>query len=330
MDPVTHTAIGFTLAQAGAKRLTKNWAWIIFFAGSAPDVDVLPFISGDVNVLNWHRHFTHALFFAPLMALAVVVGVKYVLRRELAFRGAFLLALMGVIAHDLTDFLTHRGTRILLPFSDRVFALQIESFVDPVIYLLLGIGLSFPFLANLVSGEIGAKKASGRPTACIVLAFCLLWWGARYTFRQQAVAELSSRVYDGIAPRRVDVVPTYQPFRFRGFVDGGAFVKILEVNLLDYFDPEDAESLFRPVPDVEAGLALRTAASSHSAQIFLSWARWPFPKVTRLDGESRWVVVFEDLAALKQSTRPRVVIRLDENYAIQSEVYERSKSSTGF
>ena len=113
-------------------------------------------------------------------------------------------------------------------------------------------------------------------------------------------------------------------------MDGGAFVKILDVNLLDTFDPEDAESLFRPVPDVEAGLALKTAASSHSAQIFLSWARWPFPKVTRLDGETRWVVVFEDLAVVKQSTRPAVVIRLDEGYAIQSEVYERSKSSTGF
>lgn len=329
MDPVTHTAIGFTIAQAGAKRLTRNWAWVVFFAFSAPDVDVLPFLPGNIDVLNWHRHFTHALFFAPLMALAVVVGVKYVLRREIAFRGAFLLALTGVIAHDLTDFLTHRGTRIFLPFSDRAFALQIESFFDPVIYALLGIGIAIPFLSNLVSGEIGAKKSTGRATAIIMLTLCVFWWGARYTFRQQALSELSSRVYDGVAPRRVDVVPTYQPFRFQGLIDGGAFFKILDVDLLDYFDPEDGQKIYRPLLGVEASRALGIAASSHSTQIFLAWARWPRWQVTGLDGDTRWVVVFEDIAVVKKSTRPTVIIRLSEAYAIQSEVYERSKSSTG-
>lgn len=330
MDPVTHTAIGFTLAQAGAKRLTKNWAWVIFFAGSAPDVDVLPFLNGNIDVLNWHRHFTHALFFAPVMALAVVIGVKYVLRREIAFRGAFLLALIGVIAHDLTDFLTHRGTRMFLPFSDSAFALQIESFVDPVIYTLLAIGLVIPLLSNLVSGEIGGKKSTGRATACIVLVFCMIWWGARYTFRQQALAEISSRIYDGVSPRRVDVVPTYQPFRFHGLVDGGAFLKTLDLDLLEFFDPESAQTLYRPALGVEAGRALGIAASSHSAQVFLAWARWPRWQVTRLDGDTRWVVVFEEIAVVKQSTRPTVIIHLNEAYAIQSEVYERSKSSSGF
>lgn len=330
MDPVTHTAVGFAIAQTGAKRLTPNWAWVMFFAASAPDVDGIFFLPGNVNILDGHRHFTHSIFFAPLMAIATVIGVKYVLRREIQFRGAFLLALLGVLAHDAVDLLTFRGTRVLLPFSDEFYALQIQSFFDPVLYLLLGLAFAIPFLSNLVSGEIGARRSSGATTASIMLVLCLAWFGARYSFREQALSELSSRIYNGVAPRRIDVLPSFHPLKFTGFVAGDSFQKIIPVNLLEFFDPEDGQTLFDEVPSVESGKALRIASTSHSAQVFLAWARWPRPSVTRYDGATRWVVVFEDLVADVNKTRPRVVIRLDERLAIQSEVYERSKGSTGF
>jgi membrane-bound metal-dependent hydrolase YbcI (DUF457 family) len=329
VDPVTHTAIGFTIAQAGAKRLTKNWAWVMFFAASAPDVDGLFFLPGNVNVLDWHRHFTHALLFAPVMAAAVVIGVKYVLRREVDVRGAFGLALMGVIAHDLVDAMTYRGTRLLLPFSDHHFALGIESFFDPVLYLILALTFAVPFLSNLVSGEIGARRGSGAITASLMLFVMIGWFGARWTFREQALAEMASRIYAGEAPRRLDVFPSFHPLKFLGLVRGSSFQKILDVNLIDYFDPEDGQILHDQVPTVEAGKALRLASATPTAQIFLAWVRWPRPQVVRLDGDTRWVVTIEELAIEKYRTRPRVVIRLDERYTVQSEVYERSKGSTG-
>jgi inner membrane protein len=330
MDPVTHTAIGFTIGQAGAKRLTKNWAWVMLLASGAPDVDVLFFLPTNVNGLDWHRHFTHAPLFAPLLAAAVVLAVKYVLRREIAVRGAFLLALMGILAHHLVDLLTYRGTRLLLPFSDEQFGLKIESFFDPVLYVILGLGFAIPFLSNLVSGEIGAKRGSGALAAWMMLFVASGWVWARYSFKEQALAELSSRIYEGAAPRRVDVMPTYHPFRFLGMVEGEEFQKVLDLELLDYFDPEGGQTFFKQVPGVEAGKALRLATASKSAQVFLAWARWPRPVVTRLDGETRWVVVIEELVVEQYKSRPRLIIRMDENYAIQSEVYERAKSTTGF
>lgn len=330
MEPVTHTAIGFAIAQAGANKLTRNWGWVMFFAASAPDVDGLFFLPGNVNILDWHRHFTHSLFFAPVMAAAVVIGVKYVLRREVDLRGAYLLALIGVLAHDLTDFLTYRGTRLLLPFSDQNFALQIESFFDPVLYVLLGLAFAIPFLSNLVSGEIGAKRGSGAMTAWVMLVLSLGWLGARYTFREQALSELSSRIYQGAAPKRVDVMPSHHPLRFVGLVQGDSFQTVLDVDLLDYFDPEAGQVLHNQIPSVEAGKALRLASATRTAQIFLAWARWPHTNVTRYEGETRWVVVLEDLVVEKHLSRPRVVIKLDEHYAIQSEVYERPKGTTGF
>jgi len=330
MDPVTHTAVGFAIAQAGAKRLTKNWAWVIFFAAGAPDIDGIPFLPGNINVLDWHRHFTHSLLFSPIMALAVVLGVKYVLRRELHFRGALLLAWLGVLSHDVIDLLTYRGTRALLPFSDQHFALQIESFFDPVLYFLLSLVFLIPLLSNLVNGEIGARKATGAATAWIMLTLCLLWFGVRYTARQQAITELSSRIYDGAAPTRVDALPSYNPARFLGLVEGDAFQKLLDVNLFSYFDPEEAQTLHRQIPTTEQGRAIQAASTTRSAQIFLAWAHWPRTLVTRIDGDTRWVVVLEEVVIEPYRTRPRVIIRLDERYAIQSEVYERSKGSTGF
>ncbi len=329
MDPVSHTAIGLTLAQAGAKRWTPNWAWVMVLAGGAPDVDTLVFLPGDVNILNWHRHFTHSLAFAPVLALAVVLFVRYVLRRQLHFKGAFGVALLGVVAHDLTDLLTYRGTRVLLPFDDHFHALGLEAFLDPVMYLLLGLGVAIPFLSNLVSGEIGARRGSGMVTAWVILFLLMGWWGVRHLLREQALAELDSRIFEGAAPQRIDVVASWHPLRFRGLVEGEKFHKLIDIDLLDYFDLEGGQTLYRQPLSVEAGQALRVASASRSGQIFLAWARWPRSQVTRLDGKTRWVVVWEELAALESSTRARVIIRLGEDYAIESEVYERAKSTTG-
>ena len=330
MDPVTHTAVGFAIAQAGAKKLTKNWAWVMFLAASAPDVDVLFFFPWNINVLDWHRHFTHAPLFSPLLAAAVVIGAKYVLRREIEVRGAFLLALIGILAHHLVDMLTYRGTRLFLPFSDEQFGLKIESFFDPVLYLIFVLGFAAPFLSNLVNGEIGARRGSGALAAWLMLISASGWIWVRHSFKEQALAELSSRIYEGAAPRRVDVMPTYHPVRFLAYVEGDQFQKLLDVDLLDYFDPEAGQTLYKQVPSVAAGKALRIAATTRSAQVFLAWARWPRTMVTRLDGETRWVVVIEEMLVEKHRSRPRLIVKLDENYAIQSEEYERSKSTTGF
>jgi inner membrane protein len=329
MDPLTHTAIGFTLAQAGAKRWTPNWKWVILLASGAPDVDTIPFPPGNVEILNWHRHFTHSLFCAPLVALAVVLFVRYVLRREVRFWGAWGLATLGVVAHDLIDLCTFRGIRILLPFDDRFHALGLESFFDPVLYAILALGLAGPFLSNLVNSEIGARKSSGTAAAWVTLALVVSWLGARWMLREQALAELNSRVYDGWAPRRATVMATQNPLRFHGFVEGPGLHRLLDVNLLEYFDPEAGQTLYHQVFSEGAGKALRVASMSHSAQVFLSWAKWPRPLVTRLDGDTRWVVVWEELAVESFRTRAKVIIRLGEDYAIQSEVYERSKSATG-
>jgi inner membrane protein len=329
MDPITHTAVGLTIAQAGGKRLTSNWAPVIILAASAPDGDIAFAWPGSLDGLQWHRHFTHSIVFAPVLALAVVLFVKYVLRRELQFKGAMILAMLGVLSHDLIDSLTFRGMRLWMPFSEEVFAMQIASFQDPVFYTLLGLGFAIPLLSNLVNQEIGSKKSSGMVSAWVVLCLCVTWFGIRYLLHEQALAELNSRIYNGRSAKRVAALATSNPLRFVGLVEGQDFQKTLELNLLEAFDPEEGQPLYNPVPSIESGRALRVAGNSRSAQIFLAWSRWPRWQVIRMDGETRWVVSIEDIATEPNKKRSRVVIHLDENYAIQSEVYERAKGFLG-
>ncbi len=329
MDPFTHTAVGLTIAQAGGKRLTANWAAVMVLAANAPDGDAIFAWPGSIEVLLWHRHFTHSLACAPLLAVAVVLFVKYVLRLQVQMRGAFLLALLGVLSHDAIDLMTFRGTRFFLPFDDEKFGLQFASFQDPVFYLLLALGFAVPVLSNLVNQEIGSKRSSGQVSASVVIVLCLIWFGARHLAHQQAVAELNSRIYEGRTARRVEALSTSNPLRFLGYVQGENFQKTLEVDLREYFDPEGGQIFYDPKPGNESGRALRVAGASRSVQIFLGWARWPRWQVVRLDGDTRWVVTVEELGTEPGKKRSRVVIQLGENYEIQSEVYEREKGFLG-
>lgn len=330
MDPLTHSATGLLLAKAGLERLTRNWIWVILPAASAPDIDGLFALPGDARILDLHRHFTHAIPFAPLMALAVVLGVRYILRRQIDFPGAFLLALAGVLSHDAIDFLTYRGTRIWLPFDDHFHALGIESFFDPIYFSLLLCGLALPLLGNLVSGEIGARRSRGAGTAILFLVLATGWLYARVVMRAQALTEAQSRVYDGLDPRRVDLLPTLNPLQFNVLIDTGRFVRETEVDLLHFFDPDEGQTYFPQVPSVEAGRALQVAGATRQAQFFLAWARWPRWRVNHYDGSPSWVVVIEELASDRFKTQPRVVVKMNERYEVLEEKYERARSTSGF
>ncbi len=325
MDPLTHSLFGLVLGQTGLRRVTKSWAWIAVVASNAPDLDSVFEPFGDLRHLVWHRHFTHSLVFVPLVAVASVAIVKYILRRDVEWRGASIFAAACTLGHLLCDFLTYRRVRLLLPFSNSEFGLQTQGMIDPVMITLLCLALAIPFLSNLVSGEIGARQASGRTTAFLLLALLAGWWYTRFTLRETALEELRSRLYAGLAPRRVDVMPRANPVRFHGLVETENAFQLLEIDLREYIDPEAARTLFKPVFSVESGRAAQAAAADPKVQSFLTWAHWPRWQSTRYEGETRWVVVVEEMAFRAERRRPRVVVELNERYEILSSEYEAAR-----
>ena len=152
MDPLTHAVMGAGFA-AGAASLralkqesalsTRRYAGFAgAVAGLAPDIDAL-IQSGDdaLLVLDYHRHFTHALLFAPLGALVVAGLLWPLLRRRLGFALLYVSCLLGYFVHPLLDACTSYGTHLWLPFSREPAAWNLVAVFDPTFTLLLAVPL---------------------------------------------------------------------------------------------------------------------------------------------------------------------------------------------
>ena len=75
MDPLSQGAVGAAFAQSTAnKKNIFKISVIGFLAGLAPDLDILINSSTDpILFLEYHRQFTHSLFFIPFGSLIVAL-----------------------------------------------------------------------------------------------------------------------------------------------------------------------------------------------------------------------------------------------------------------
>src|SRR5579872_6109423 len=103
MDPLTHTATGLFLGRTGLNRWTPRGTAILLLAANAPDVDIVTLAGGPLSYLHWHRHITHSLVGAPLVAFLAVAVVRLASRKPLRWAGAMGAALIGVASHLLLD-----------------------------------------------------------------------------------------------------------------------------------------------------------------------------------------------------------------------------------
>ena len=75
MDPITQGTVGAAFAQSTANKNNILRIGVIgFLAGLAPDLDVLIRSSNDpILFLEYHRQFSHSLFFIPFGSLVVAL-----------------------------------------------------------------------------------------------------------------------------------------------------------------------------------------------------------------------------------------------------------------
>ena len=157
MDILTHAVMGAALAtgvasfrpagdtsaSVGRRRLA---AGVGALAGLLPDADALIQSGGDaLLVLDYHRHFTHALAFVPAGSLVAALLLWPLVRRRMGFGTLYLCCLAGYLPHPLLDACTSYGTHLWLPFSERREAWNLIAVVDPLFTLLLAVPL-FLFL----------------------------------------------------------------------------------------------------------------------------------------------------------------------------------------
>lgn len=154
MDILTHAVMGAALAAAiapapqndGQTRLGQRRlaAAVGAAAGLLPDVDALIQSGSDaLLVLDYHRHFTHALAFVPIGALIAALALWPLLRRRIGFGALYLCCLAGYLPHPLLDACTSYGTHLWLPFSERKEAWNLIAVFDPLFTSLLALPLFF-------------------------------------------------------------------------------------------------------------------------------------------------------------------------------------------
>ncbi|MCE9571175.1 MAG: metal-dependent hydrolase, partial [Rhodocyclales bacterium] len=143
MDILTHAVMGASLASAvasfrndgqqsaamGRRRMAAVAGAV---AGVLPDADALIQSGGDaLLVLDYHRHFTHALAFVPVGALIAALLLWPFLKRRMGFATLYACGFAAYLAHPLLDACTSYGTHLWLPFSQRREAWNLIAVVDP-------------------------------------------------------------------------------------------------------------------------------------------------------------------------------------------------------
>jgi inner membrane protein len=218
VDIVTQGLLGAVAAQSGGK--TRDIRLAAFGGAAAAmlaDADVL--IRSDTDpllVLEYHRHFSHALAFIPIGAFIASLLLWPLLRGRLTWRRTYWFALLGYATAGVLDACTSYGTRLLWPFSDASISWSIIAVVDPL------------FSAILISSLAIAWRTRNRRWAWLGVCMAVFYLGLGAIQHQRALAVAETLALQrGQSPERVLVKPTMgNVLLWRSLAINGASVNI--------------------------------------------------------------------------------------------------------
>jgi inner membrane protein len=278
LDNLTHTLTGLALSRAGLNRWHPQAALLLMLSANAPDSDIVALSRGPLAYFKAHRGITHAIVSAPVMALLCVLLVAAFSRSMRGWKAAWGICLIGVASHLLLDWTNAYGIRFLYPFSERWFRLDLNNLIDVWIFAALLLACVGPWLARLVSSEMGAPAGSGRALALFALSFVVVYDFGRGLAHQRAVETLNSRVYQGGPPIRAAAFPVSlaNPFDWSGWIERPEFVERFALNLREDFDPSAGVVIYKAPP----GPAIDAARQTEPVQTFLKFAQFPLWRVS--------------------------------------------------
>ncbi|MGH9496136.1 MAG: metal-dependent hydrolase [Candidatus Sulfotelmatobacter sp.] len=306
MEPLTHFLTGACMGRAGLNRKTALATLTLTLAAEAPDLDILSEIRGRAFGFAHHRGFTHSFLGVPLDAI-VVIGFVYLVWRIRGRKTNNLLpprwgvlfgyACLAGLSHILLDFTNNYGVRPFWPFSEKWYSWDIVFIVEPVMLVLMILGLVVPWLFSLVDTEIGVKKKGprGRLAASLALIGIVLMWGVRDYEHRRAINALEARSYKDADPIRVSAYPKFlDPFHWDGVIETQAFFVLAPVDsLAPEVDPEGRMQIRYKPEETPITLA---AKKSYLGRVYLDWAQYPITETEELQPPQQgYVVHFQDL-----------------------------------
>ncbi|MFT5394870.1 MAG: inner membrane protein [Gammaproteobacteria bacterium] len=199
MDIVTQAVLGAALAQTAAKKEHVRLATFIgLVAGVIADADILIRSASDPLLsLEFHRHFTHSIFFIPIGAGIAFLLLWPFLRNNLPANYLYLYCFMGYLLSGFIDACTSYGTNLLWPLIDARISWHIISIIDPVFTIIL--------IAAIITGY---KKLSSRYSRIgLLLVGCyLLFAFSQMNRAEDSIIELAAQ--RGHTIEKIIVKPT--------------------------------------------------------------------------------------------------------------------------
>jgi len=211
MDPFSQACLGASLSQSFAQDKTSQRSAMVIgaLAGMAPDLDVLIYsVEDPLLFLEFHRQFSHSLFFIPFGALLCAIffysffqmrwfSAKWV-RTKLTFFQIYILSFLAYATHGLLDACTSYGTQLFWPFSHVRIAWNTVSIIDPLFTLPL-----IAFVLFAVFKKNGRYARLGFAYAVLYLSLGLV----QHYRAEQALFELAEE--RGHVVERSNVKPSF-------------------------------------------------------------------------------------------------------------------------
>lgn len=282
MDPVTHALTGAIVNRAGLNRLAPRMAPLAVVSSIWPDIDVVTMPFSSTLYLETHRGWTHTLALQPVQAAVLALAWRWWASRAGAVSlgrsvRAFFAALLCLLLHVFFDTWNIYGVRPFAPFSWEWVHFDWLHVFDLWVWLILLVGLLAPMLARLVYTEIGARGGSGAGAAWLALALFAGYVTGRAVLHDRAAAQAGSRIYERETPRRVHVVPGPASLvHWTGVIETASAWHVVEIPLLREFDPEAAETYYKP----ESRRFIELAARTRTGKVFLDFSKATAWRVT--------------------------------------------------
>lgn len=267
MDPVTHALVGVTqgvmLSKDKEEPISKKNAVLLasVLGNIAPDIDVvIRVIYGELVYLKYHRVFTHSIPGAVLISLGIMLILRYFFPKESRAK-LFVISFIGTSFHVFFDVLTSYGTQALWPFDKTRMAWDVLMIVDPIIILVIVLGLAL----------FKWKTWSVHRIFNFITLFMILYVGSRFYMHNNLEA-LVKKEYAGEPIKKFSVLPAvFGVNKWNLILETPTYYKVGDV---DFFNQKVIiKKVFKIRPKDKIIMA---AEKKPGVMIFNEFARYPY------------------------------------------------------
>lgn len=285
MDNLTHSmtaALAAKFTDQGSieekESRSRTIFWLMIASVNFPDLDVVMALFRDpVLTIKTHRWITHSIIAAPLFAV-IPAAVFYRFGRVKNFLLLWLVSLVAIYLHIVSDLVTPYGTMLLAPFSNHRFTLGSQFIVD--------VYFSFGLLFFIVLGKFDTLRR--RIWHWTGLVFMIVYLAGTFGLHQVAQARVEKAAANGhFDVRKVSALPLpLSIFNWVGLVQTTSGVR------RTYFSLFDRDLQFEDLRHAEDTFATQAIAQP-LGKWYLGFAHHPLI-VSRADSDGR-VVEIQDL-----------------------------------